>query len=97
MREQISRVANNTNVQPDNSTLSDVSQVQPGQSSNNAVSETCASDSLCVIESIEIDCSHGMNGNALNGNVSSMTLINVSVPTIGGQILPELSLPTFSS
>jgi len=26
-----------------------------------------------------------------------MTPTNVSVPTIGGQILPELSLPTFSS
>jgi len=38
-RDQISRVANNTSVQHNNSTLSDVSQVQPGQSSNNAVSE----------------------------------------------------------
>ena len=32
-----------------------------------------------------------------NGSVCSMTPTNVSVPTIGGQILPELSLPTFSS
>ena len=38
-----------------------------------------------------------MNGNVLNGNVCSVTPINVSVPPIGGQILPELSLPTFSS
>jgi hypothetical protein len=38
-----------------------------------------------------------MNGNVLNGNVCSVTPINVSVPNIGGQILPELSLPTFSS
>ena len=50
-----------------------------------------------MIESIEIGCSHGMNGDFLNGNVCSVTPINVSVPTIGGQILPELSLPTFSS
>jgi hypothetical protein len=33
-----------------------------------------------------------MNGNALSGNVCSMTHT-----TSGGQILPELSLPTFSS
>jgi len=38
-----------------------------------------------------------MNGNVLNGNVRSMTPINVTVPTIGGQIFPELSFPTFSS
>jgi len=38
LREQISRVANNTSVKPNNSTLSDVSQVQPGQPGNNAVS-----------------------------------------------------------
>jgi hypothetical protein len=38
-----------------------------------------------------------MNGNVLNGNVCSVTSINVTVPTIGGQILPELSFPTFSS
>ena len=38
LKEQISRVANNTSVQPNNSALSDVSQVQPGQSGNNAVS-----------------------------------------------------------
>jgi len=44
LREQIARVANNTSVQPNDSTLSDVSQVQPGQSGNNAVSETCASN-----------------------------------------------------
>jgi len=41
--------------------------------------------------------SHGIDENALNGNVCSMTPTNVSVPTTGGQILPELSLPTFSS
>jgi len=92
LREQISRVTNNISVQPNNSTLSDVSQVQPGQSDNNAVSEPCASNSSCMIESIEIGCSHRMNGNALSGNVCSMTRI-----TSGGQILPELSLPTFSS
>ena len=40
---------------------------------------------------------HRTNGNALNGNVCSMTPINVSVPTTGGQILAELSLLTFSS
>ena len=55
LREQISKVANNTSVQPNNSTLSDVSQVQPGQSSNNAVSEPCASNSPCMIESTEMD------------------------------------------
>ena len=44
LREQIARVANNTSIQPNDSTLSDVSQVQPGQSGNNAVSETCASN-----------------------------------------------------
>jgi len=96
-REHISRVANNTSVQPNNSTLSDVSQVQPGQPSNNAVSEPCASNSSCMTESTEIGCSHEIDGNALNGNVCSMTPTNVSVPTTGGQILPELSLPAFSS
>jgi len=66
--------------------------VQPGQSGNNAVSKPCASNSSCMIESIEIGCSHGMSGNALSGNVCSM------IPaTREGQILPELSLPTFSS
>jgi hypothetical protein len=49
-----------------------------------------------MIESVEIGCLHGMNGNVLNGNVCSMTPINVTVPTTGGQILPELSLLTFS-
>jgi len=44
LREQISRVANNTRVQPNNFTLPDVNQVQPGQSGNNAVSEPCASN-----------------------------------------------------
>ena len=92
MREQISRVANNTSVHPNNSTLSDVSQVQPGQPGNNAVSEPCTSNSLCMIENIWIGCSHGMNGNALSGNVCSMT-----PTTCGGQSLPELSLPTCCS
>ena len=45
LKEQISRVANNRRVQPNNSTLSDVSQVQPGQPDNSAVSETCTSNS----------------------------------------------------
>ena len=66
--------------------------MQPGETSNNAVSEPCTSNSLCVIESVEIGCLHGMNGNVLNGNVCSMT-----PKTSGGQIFPELSLPTFSS
>jgi hypothetical protein len=39
-----------------------------------------------------LDVSHGMNGNAWSGNVCS-----VAPTTIGGQILPELSLPIFSS
>jgi hypothetical protein len=73
LREQMSRVANNTSVQPNNSALSDVSHVQPGQSGNNAVSGSCSSNSSCMIESIEIGCSHGMNGSALSGNVCSMT------------------------
>jgi hypothetical protein len=85
-------VASNTSVQPNNYTLSYASQVQPGQSANNAVSEPCASNSSCMIVSIAIGCSHGINGYALSGNVCSMT------PTpIGGQTLPELCLPTFSS
>ena len=97
LREQISRVANDTSVPLNDSTLSDASQVQPSQRGNNAVSVPCTSNSSCMTESIEIGCSRGMNGNALNGNVCSMTPTNVSAPTIGGQILPELSLPTFSS
>jgi actin-related protein len=97
LREQISRVANTTRVQSNNFTLCDTSQVQPGQSGNNTVSEPCASNSSCMIESVETGCSCGMNGNVLNGNVCSMALINVSMPTFGGNILPELSLPTFSS
>jgi hypothetical protein len=79
-------------VQPNNSTLSDVNQVQPGQSGNNTVSEPCASNSSCMIESIGIGCLHGMNGNAVSANACSMKLTSS-----GGQILPELSLPTFSS
>jgi hypothetical protein len=94
---QICRVANNTSVQHNNSALTDVSQVQPGQCGKNAVNELCASNSACMIKSEEIGCSHGMNGNVLNGNVCSVTPVNVSVPTFGGQILLELSLPTFSS
>jgi hypothetical protein len=92
LREQISRVTNNTNVQPNNCALSDGSQVQPGQTGKNAVSEPCVSNSSCMIESIEIGCSHGTNGNVLSGNVCSMT-----PTTSGGQILPELSFRTFSS
>ena len=57
----------------------------------------CTPYSSCMTESIEIGCSHGMNGNALNGNVCSMIPTNETAPTIGGQILPELFLPTFSS
>jgi hypothetical protein len=45
-----------------------------------------------MIESIEMGCWHGMNGNALSGNACSVT-----PTTSGGQILSELSLPTFSS
>jgi len=45
LREQIYVVASNTSVQPNNPTLSDVNQVQPGHSGNNAVSEPCASNS----------------------------------------------------
>ena len=56
LREQLSRLENNTSVQPHNSTLSDVIQVQPGQSGNNAVSEPCAFNSSCMIESIDIGC-----------------------------------------
>jgi hypothetical protein len=56
LREQISRVANNTSVQHNNSTVSDVSQVQPGQSDNNAVSEPCTSKSSCMMESVVIGC-----------------------------------------
>jgi flagellin-like hook-associated protein FlgL len=44
LREQIFRVANNTFVQPNHSTLSDTIQVQQSQSGNNAVSEPCASN-----------------------------------------------------
>jgi hypothetical protein len=97
LREQISRVANNTSILPNNFTLSDVSQVQASQSGNNVVCEPRASNSSCMTESVEIGCSQGMNGNVLKGNACSMTPTNVSVPTIGGQILPELFLPTFSS
>ena len=56
-----------------------------------------ASNWSCVIESLENGCLHGINWNILSGDVCSMTLINVSVPTTGGQILPELFLPTCSS
>jgi len=97
LREQISRVANRACVQPSHCTLSDTSQVQPGQSDKIAVSETCASNSSCVFVSVETECSHGMNGNVLNGNVCLLAPMNVSVPTTGGKILPELALPTFSS
>ena len=51
LREHVSRVANNTSVQPNNSTLFDVSLMQPGQSENNTVSEACTSNSSCMIES----------------------------------------------
>jgi hypothetical protein len=37
-----------------------------------------------------------MNGIVLNGNFCSMLPINVTVPNFGGQIFPELSLPTFT-
>jgi hypothetical protein len=50
-----------------------------------------------MTENVEIGCSHGMNGNVFNGNVCSMTHINVSVPNNGGEILPEFSLLTLSS
>jgi uncharacterized protein YhaN len=45
LKEQISRVASNTSVQPNNPTLSDVSHVEPSQSAINTVSEPCASNS----------------------------------------------------
>jgi len=84
-------------VQPNHCTLSDTSQMQPGQSDKITVSETCASNSSCVVESVETECSHGMNGNVLNGNVCSMPPMNVSVPTTEENTLPELALTTFSS
>jgi hypothetical protein len=51
IREQISRVANSRSVQHNNSPLSDVSQVQPCQSGNNAVSEHCTSNSCMMVMS----------------------------------------------
>jgi hypothetical protein len=42
-----------------------------------------------MIESVEMGFPHGMNGNVLNGNVCSMTPVNMSVPTNGSQILPN--------
>jgi hypothetical protein len=45
-----------------------------------------------MTESTETGCLHGMNGNALRGNACSITHT-----TSGKQILPKLSLPTFSS
>jgi len=71
--------------------------VQRGQSGKITVSKTRESNSSCVIESVGPECSHGMNGTILNGNVCSMAPMNVSVLTIGGNILPELALPTSSS
>jgi len=50
-----------------------------------------------MVESVEIGCPHGMNENVLNGNVCSVTPVNVSVPTNGSQILLELALPILSS
>jgi len=50
-----------------------------------------------MIENVEIGCSQGINGIVLSGNVCSVAPINVPVPTTGGQILPEFSLPTFTS
>ena len=49
-----------------------------------------------MIESVEIGFLHGMNGNVLNGDICSMTPVNMSVPTNGSQILPELALRTLS-
>jgi hypothetical protein len=49
-----------------------------------------------MIESVQIGCSHGMNGIVLNGNVCSTTPVNVNLLITGGNILPELSFPTFS-
>jgi hypothetical protein len=92
LKEQMSRAANNSSIQPNNPTLSAVSHVQPGQSAINTVNELCASNLSCMTESTEFGCSHGMNGNALSGNACSITHTNN-----GGQILQELSLPTFSS
>ena len=44
LKEQISRVANNTSVQSNNPALSDVSHVQQSQSAINTVSERCTSN-----------------------------------------------------
>ena len=73
LKEQISRVANNTSVQPNNPALSDVSHVQQSQSAINTVSERCTSNPSCMIENTEIGCSHEMNGSALSGNACSVT------------------------
>ena len=88
---------NNTIVQHNKSTFSDVRQVQPGHSGNTAVSEPCTSNASCMNENVEIGRSQAKNGNVLNGNICSMASINVSMPTTGGQVLPELSFPTFTT
>jgi len=48
-------------------------------------------------DNVEIGCLRGMDGNVLNVNVCSVTPVNVSVPTTGGQTVLELSLPTCGS
>jgi hypothetical protein len=50
-----------------------------------------------MIESVEIGFPHGMNGYVLNGNVCSVTPVNMSVPNNVSQILLELALLTLSS
>jgi hypothetical protein len=97
VREQVSSIVNNTNLQPSNTIFSDAIQMRPGQSDNNAASATNASNSMCMNESVEMDCSHGMHGNVLHGNVCPMTPVNLSAPNNASQILPELALPKFSS
>jgi hypothetical protein len=61
LREQVSSIVNNTNLQSCNMTFSDAIHMQPSQSGNNAASETKASNSTCMNESVEMGCSHGMH------------------------------------
>jgi ElaB/YqjD/DUF883 family membrane-anchored ribosome-binding protein len=97
LREQVSSIANNTNLQSSNTTLSDAIPMRIGPSGNNAASETYASNSTCMNESVEMGCSHGMHGNVLHGNVCPMTPVNLSVPNNASPVLPELALPKFIS
>jgi hypothetical protein len=62
-------ISNNTIALRNNSTLSDLSQVQPLKSGNTAVTKLCAANWSCAIGRVEIGCSHGMKGNVLNSNI----------------------------